>query len=102
MIMHSDKKVVCIREIPSNIIEEAIFILKPNVAEDQNEIGEERTKDIILSEAEDIVDEYINKMQFDVEEDYIDSETEIFDLKKEIVYIIGLLIILGICISIVI
>lgn len=101
MIMNSDKKIVCVRDIPSNIIEEAIFILKENVVDNQDESIEEKSREIILTEAEDIVDEYINKIQYDNEE-YTKEINNKIDIKKEIFYISGLLIILGICISTVI
>lgn len=102
MIMNSDKKVICVKDIPSNIIEEAIFILKENIIEETDEENEERNKDIILTEAEDIVNEYINKMEFEKDDYNEEFEISNINIKKEIIYIVGLLIILGICISTVI
>ncbi|MBQ9314057.1 MAG: hypothetical protein IJ220_03510 [Clostridia bacterium] len=99
MIMHSDKKVICVKDIPSNIIEEAIFILKENISQNQDEENDERSKEIILNEAEEIVEEYINKMQYEDEDELVEDGQENNGLKKEILYIAGLLIILAICIS---
>lgn len=102
MIMNSDKKVICVKDIPSNIIEEAIFILKENIIEDLDEENNERNKEIILTEAEDIVNEYINKMEYEKDEYKEVEEINNINIGKEIFYIIGLLVILGICISTVI
>lgn len=102
MIMHLGKKIICVKDIPSNIIEEAIFILKSNVVENKNTKLEMRTKEIILDEAEEIVDEYLEKIK---EEKNIQkqSKTEkVKEMKKEIIYLTGLFIIACICISIVI
>lgn len=96
MILHSDKKVVCVRDIPSNIFEEAIFILKENVLENEEE-NEERTKEIILREAEDIVEEYNYQLQCD--EEVFEEEEPTKSLKGEIIYVVSLLIVLGICIA---
>ena len=100
MILHSDKKVICVKDIPSNIIEEAIFILKENVIENAEAEFEERNKEIILNEAEDIVEEYIQKLNCDEEEYEIEEEPT--NWKKEFIYIAFLLVTVAICISTVI
>ena len=102
MIMHLGKKVICIRDIPSNIVEEAIFILKSNVVENKNSKLEARTKEIILEEAEDIVDEYIEKIQEEKDAQRQAKDERINQIKKEVIYLAGLFIIACICISIVI
>ena len=100
MIMNLGKKIICVKDIPSNIIEEAIFILKSNVVDNKNSKLEIKTKEIILDEAEEIVDEYLDKIhQKKVEEKNIEKNKQ---LKKEIMYIIGLFIIAFVCISVVI
>ena len=102
MIINSDKKVICVKDIPSNIIEEAIFVLKNNNYE--NEELEDSSKEIILTEAEDIIEEYIEKMNEEKEDDeyeYEEYDTSI-NLKKEIIYIASILTILAICIYVVI
>lgn len=98
MILHSDKKVICVRDIPSNIIDEAIFILKENVIENEEEETDERTKEIILKEAEDIVEEYVNKIEYEEDDDAEEYQAEGTNIMKEIIYVAGLLIILAICI----
>lgn len=100
MIMHSDKKVICIKDIPSNIIEEAIFILKENSSYDKEE-KLERNNEIILSEAENIVEEYINKIEYK-SENVNQNKLQNYDFIKELIFVLGILIILGICIFIVI
>ena len=102
MIMHSDKKIICVKDIPSNIIDEAIFILKENVMENQKEKNEERNKEIILNEAEEIVEDYISKIQEDEEKEIEAKIINYAALIKEVIYVCGLLIILAICIATVI
>lgn len=61
MITRANKNVVCIRDIPSNLIEEAIFILKPNVkGEEKNAEIKRKSKEIIIKEAEEIINEYVS------------------------------------------
>ena len=97
MIMNLGKKIICVKDIPSNIIEEAIFILKSNIVDNKNTKFEMRTKEIILDEAEEIVDEYLEKIQEERKSD--DSKTErIIQIKKELIYIFGLFIITYVCI----
>lgn len=100
MIMNLGKKIICVKDIPSNIIEEAIFILKSNVIENKNSKLEMKTKEIILDEAEEIVDEYLEKIQQKKVE--LNNEERNRQIKKELIYIIGLFIIACVCISIVI
>lgn len=54
MNTHTNKKVICVKDIPSNLIEEAIFILKSDVVEDKKGTR----KEIILKETEELVREY--------------------------------------------
>ena len=57
MISNVNKNVIFIKNIPSNIIEEAIFILK----EDASETRVEEKLDIAKDEAEMILQDYIDK-----------------------------------------
>ena len=56
MISNVDKNIILIKNIPSNIIEEAIFILKENTSEKMNEVQIELAK----SESELILQNYID------------------------------------------
>lgn len=51
MVMN-DKKIVVIREIPSNIIEEAIFVLRNS---------SKCNKDFVATEARSIIEDYISQ-----------------------------------------
>jgi len=97
MIIKSDKKIVCVKDIPSNIIDEAIFILKENVIDNSTQENEERCNEILLNEAEEIVEEYMNKIKGEGNEEEI-VYVETTNWIKEVLYITGLLIILAICI----
>lgn len=68
------KNIVVLRDIPSNIVDEAIVILKNNTkikktekVENRNssKIGEETNKnyDFIIKEAENVINEYIKKLE---------------------------------------
>ena len=59
MTSNTNKNVICVKDIPSNIIEEAIFILKADVDEDAIDIRREIARD----EAEEFLSEYV----FDLE-----------------------------------
>ena len=99
MVIRMGKKIVCIKEIPSNLIEEAIFILKSDVIENQDNKYEGQTKEILLDEAEHIVAEYVSKLQNKKSLNIIENKKQMI---KESIYITGILIILGICICTVI
>jgi hypothetical protein len=64
------KKVVVIKNIPSNIIEEAVFTLKDNIKFEENTSLNYIKYDNVLSEAESLIEEYVNKY----EEVYIRKE----------------------------
>lgn len=57
MISNADKNIILIKDIPSNIIEEAIFILKEDTSDKMNEIKIELAK----SESEIILQNYIDE-----------------------------------------
>lgn len=100
MLVHTGKKVICIKDIHSNLIEEAIFILKTNDKEPKVEF-EHKTKEIILEEAEGIISDYVVQTQIadDNEEDV--NLKKLRQIKFETCYIVALLIIVCVCISIV-
>jgi len=100
MIINSDKKIICVKDIPSNLIDEAIFILKPNMIEKKEE-NEEKSQEVLLLEAEDIVEEYLGKMNIENDEEYCEDDNQKKSLIKEVVYVISILAILAICIFIV-
>ena len=63
MITNDGKRVVCFKEIPSNVIEEAIFILKPDFKGAQNEQLKKSKKAILLSEANELICFYDERMK---------------------------------------
>ncbi len=67
MITDIGKKIISIKDIPSNIIEEAIFILKSDVNNVKNEKIRDKQKEIVRAEAEDFVKDYVIKIQEDTE-----------------------------------
>ena len=61
------KNMIVIKDLPSNILEEAYVILKPNVKfkKDELEKGEnkERTQDFIIKEAENVLSNYFSNIE---------------------------------------
>lgn len=62
MEKNSVKNTVVLKNIPSNLIEEAIIILKKNIKlKDKEEKNTGKSKDYIAKEAEMIINQYITK-----------------------------------------
>ena len=82
MNTHTNKKVVCVKDIPSNLIEEAIFILKSDVVDDKNSKTKGARREIILKETEDLVREYSDEFdRMEIEEENEKVITNEFKLK---------------------
>ncbi len=73
MITNTNKKVICIKDIPSNLIEEAIFILKTDI-DASNEKLKKKRKEIIENEAESLLNDYMDDVS-DYDYEY-ENETE--------------------------
>lgn len=72
MDIENMKNMVVLKNLPSNIVEEAIVIFKPNVKLKNSEVNEnnkkvktENSKKYILNEAEMIIGNYISKIETD-------------------------------------
>jgi hypothetical protein len=62
MVAGDTKKIVVIKDIPSDLVEEAILILRNETDDIRNEKNNKRPKDdFILKEAEAIIDRYIKE-----------------------------------------
>ena len=82
MNTHTNKKVVCVKDIPSNLIEEAIFILKSDVVDDKNSKTKGARREIILKETEDLVREYSDEFdRMEIEEENEKVITNEFKMK---------------------
>ena len=75
---HTNKKVICVRDIPSNLIEEAIFILKSD-DEIENKKTKESRKQIILRETEDFVKKYTDEFSR-----LKNDEKDVIEYKKDL------------------
>lgn len=71
-----NKNVVCVKDIPSNVIEEAIFILKKENFGSKNKKINLLREEIILKESEELVKEYTEK--------FIKNEMEKQEEKRKI------------------
>ena len=87
MITNTNKNIICVKNIPSNIIEEAIFILKPNVAEECLDIRKEIARD----EAEEFLGEYV----FDLENLQRENKKQYKKINYKILFPIILVAIFG-------
>ncbi len=67
MVTKLGKNVVCIKDIPSNLIEEVFFILKTNCSEEEHK--DKKKKEVIMSEINDIIKEYALKFQNEREQE---------------------------------
>lgn len=71
MELSKKKNTIVLKGMASNVIEEAIVILKPNIKLKQNEYNLKNTnykekniqKEFVLSEAEKTIDEYVDRIQ---------------------------------------
>ena len=81
MSIENMKNMVVLRNLPSNIVEEAIVILKPNVKLKSLDLAENKTKNkkgeskynskkYIISEAEMVINNYLSKLEKDKKNSY--------------------------------
>lgn len=103
MITRSGKKVVFVKDIPSNLIEEAIFILKTEDSENRVEQSMLNKRkygdDMVVREAEDIVKEYVYKFQkeYDTEKRKVEREKYAKIQKiKNIICFVAVFVIIGV------
>lgn len=93
MISNLNKNVICIKNIPSNLIEEAFFVLKINKNE-LNEVKEQKRKLIIMNEINEIIKEYSGKFQIEKDKQRKKESEKRSHLKKvklNILLLVGLL-----------
>lgn len=67
------KNIVVLKDLPSNMVEEAIVILKPNIKLEQEEKKKENikvgakskntSKDYIIKEAQEVISQYISNLE---------------------------------------
>ena len=67
MITRINKNVICIKDIPSNLIEEAIFILKSNDGKQNGFTIKAKNKDIVMAEINEIIKDCSEKLELDRE-----------------------------------
>lgn len=67
MITRINKNVISIKDIPSNLIEEAIFILKTNEDNGKGLTVKNKNKDIIMTEVNEIIKDCSNKLEMEHE-----------------------------------
>lgn len=79
---HTNRKVICVKDIPSNLIEEAIFILKSDDENKKNKQTKESRKQIILNETENFMKKYEDEFsKLQIERKDIESAKKEFLLK---------------------
>lgn len=82
MITRINKNVICIKDIPSNLIEEAIFILKTNNGKEKSFSIKSKNKDIIMSEVNEIIKDCSNKLEVENEMARVQEKSEREKLKR--------------------
>lgn len=68
MITRINKNVISIKDIPSNLIEEAIFILKTSDTNEKGLTVKNKNKDIIMTEINEIIKDCSNKLEIEHED----------------------------------
>lgn len=76
MNIENMKNIIVLKDLPSNILDEAIVILKPNIKLESNQKEEKKkenikvgakiaknSKDYIIKEAEEVVNQYISNLE---------------------------------------
>lgn len=82
MITRINKNVICIKDIPSNLIEEAIFILKSNDSKQNGFTIKSKNKDIVMSEINEIIKDCSDKLELDREREKAREKLEKDKLKR--------------------
>lgn len=82
MITRINKNVICIKDIPSNLIEEAIFILKTNNGKEKSFSIKSKNKDIIMSEVNEIIKDCSDKLEIERETAKMQERNERAKLKR--------------------
>lgn len=82
MITRINKNVICIKDIPSNLIEEAIFILKTSNGKEKSFSIKSKNKDIIMSEVNEIIKDCSNKLEVERENAKIQERNDREKLKR--------------------
>lgn len=82
MITRINKNVISIKDIPSNLIEEAIFILKTNDTNEKSLSVKNKNKDIIMSEINEIIKDCSDKLEVEHEKLKINERKEKDKLKR--------------------
>lgn len=90
------KNMVILKDLPSNIVEEAYVVLKPNqkfkkYIEKQEDSKKEITPDYVVKEAEMVVSNYLSK----IEENRITKNLEIEKIEKKYIKIKKIALMLG-------
>lgn len=57
------KNIIVLKDLPSNTIDEAIVILKDNKIKNKNKIEDESISANIIEEAQNVIAEYIEKLE---------------------------------------
>ena len=87
MTSNTNKNVICVKNIPSNIIEEAIFILKEDIDEETVNVRNEIARD----EAEEFLSQYVFDLE-NIHKKNINKVKSKLNL-KQVIYGTGIIII---------
>ncbi len=96
MITRINKNVISVKDIPSNLIEEAIFILKTNDVKEKGVVIKDKNKDIIMSEVNEIIKDCSTKLQIEHENIKMEERKERDKLKRIKINVVTSAIILSV------
>lgn len=96
------KNTIVLRGMASNVVDEAIVILKPNVKlkkleHTKNFHENNSSKDLILKEAEQVVEEYVNK----INQENLDRQKRKLEFRVKKLQVISIIFFVALVVSII-
>lgn len=99
------KNIIILKDLPSNIVEEAFVFIKPNlkvkeyIQKNPSNVGVK--KDYIMEEAESVIKDYIKKVDNKSEKNNIDKIKKKYKTMKIVSIMMGILLIISQIINII-
>lgn len=98
------KNIIILKDLPSNIVEEAFIFIKPNLKVKEyipKNLNKEIKKDYIVEEAETVIKDYINKIDIKDEQKNINIIKKKYKRMKIISITMGIILVISQIINII-
>lgn len=93
--MENLKNIVVLKNLPSNLIEEAIVVVKKNIKIDNIENEENKKDNFVIKEAENVITSYLDRLDNSKEKKYIKKIENKYKKLKALTIWFALIAILG-------